>query len=116
MVLDYLWGEPAVAAMIAVLTNRADRSKPLTWIEIGSVAGATAAIPSAALRQARLQIVGSGQGSVSTREYLAELHALAEAIAAGTLDVDARAVPLANVEAAWAAADAKHRIVLVPQP
>jgi NADPH:quinone reductase-like Zn-dependent oxidoreductase len=116
VVLDCLWGEPAVAAMIAVLTNRADRSKPLTWIEIGSVAGATAAIPSAALRQARLQIVGSGQGSVSTREYLAELHALAEAIAAGTLDVDARAMPLANVEAAWAAADAKHRIVLVPQP
>jgi NADPH:quinone reductase-like Zn-dependent oxidoreductase len=114
VVLDYLWGEPAVAAMIAILTNRADRGKPLTWIEIGSVAGATAAIPSAALRQARLQIVGSGQGSVSTREYLAELHALADAIAAGTLDIDARAVPLANVEQAWAAADASHRIVLTP--
>jgi NADPH:quinone reductase-like Zn-dependent oxidoreductase len=114
VVLDYLWGEPAVAAMIAILTNRTDRGKPLTWIEIGSVAGATAAIPSAALRQARLQIVGSGQGSVSTREYLAELHALADAIAAGTLDIDARAVPLANVEQAWAAADANHRVVLTP--
>ena len=114
VVLDYLWGEPAVAAMIAILTNRADRGKPLTWIEIGSVAGATAAIPSAALRQARLQIVGSGQGSVSTREYLAELRALADAIAAGTLDIDARAVPLANVEQAWAAADANHRVVLSP--
>jgi hypothetical protein len=97
-----------------VLTNRADRSQPLTWIEIGSVAGATAAIPSAALRQARLQIVGSGQGSVGTGEYLAELHALTEAIAAGTINVDARAIPLANVEEAWAAADVKHRIVLTP--
>jgi NADPH:quinone reductase-like Zn-dependent oxidoreductase len=114
VVLDYLWGEPAVAAMVAILTNRSDRGKPLTWIEIGSVAGATAAIPSAALRQARLQIVGSGQGSVSTREYLAELHALADAIAAGTLDIDARAVPLAHVEQAWAAADANHRVVLTP--
>ena len=114
VVLDYLWGEPAATAMIAVLTNRADRSQPLTWIEIGSVAGATAAIPSAALRQARLQIVGSGQGSVGTGEYLAELHSLTEAIAAGTINVDARAIPLANVEEAWAAADVKHRIVLTP--
>jgi len=114
VVLDYLWGEPAATAMIAVLTNRADRSKPLTWIEIGSVAGATAAIPSAALRQARLQIVGSGQGSVGTGEYLAEVHSLAEAIVAGTVTVDARAVPLGDVEAAWADADAKHRVVLIP--
>ena len=114
VVLDYLWGEPAATAMIAVLTNRADRSKPLTWIEIGSVAGATAAIPSAALRQARLQIVGSGQGSVGTGDYLAEVHSLAEAVVAGTVTVDARAVPLADVEAAWADADAKHRVVLIP--
>jgi hypothetical protein len=100
--------------MIAVLTSRADRGKPLTWVQIGSVAGATAPIPSAALRSARLQIVGSGQGSVSPREYAAELPALAQAITAGALDVDARAVPLAQVEQAWAAADAKHRVVLVP--
>jgi NADPH:quinone reductase-like Zn-dependent oxidoreductase len=114
VVLDYLWGEPAAAAMVAVLTQRADRSKPLTWIQIGSVAGATAPIPSAALRAARLQIVGSGQGSVGPREYVAELPALAQAIASGALDVDARAVPLADVEQAWADADAKHRVVLVP--
>ena len=116
VVLDYLWGEPAAAAMTAIVTDRADRGKPLAWIQIGAVAGATAAIPSAALRAARLQIVGSGQGSVSTREYLAELPALAEEIAAGTLDVDARALPLAEVEEAWAAADAQRRIVLTPLP
>ena len=116
VVIDYLWGEPAGAAMIAVVTHRADRGKPLSWIQIGSVAGPTAPIPSAALRAARLQIVGSGQGSVSAREYVAELPAIAEAITAGTLDVDARAVPLADVEQAWAAAaDANQRIVLTPQ-
>jgi NADPH:quinone reductase-like Zn-dependent oxidoreductase len=114
IVLDFLWGQPAANAMIAIITNRADRSRPLSWIEIGSVAGQTAEIPSAALRAARLQIVGSGQGSVSTREYLAELNVLAQEIAAGTIDVDARAVPLAHVEEAWAATDAKHRTVLVP--
>ncbi len=116
VVIDYLWGEPTAAAMIALLTNRADRHEPLTWIQIGSVAGPTAPIPSAALRAARLQIVGSGQGSVSAREYLAELPALAEQIAAGRFDVDARAMPLSDVEQAWAAAaDVRKRIVLIPQ-
>ncbi|HEY2285815.1 MAG TPA: zinc-binding alcohol dehydrogenase family protein [Streptosporangiaceae bacterium] len=114
VVLDYLWGQPAADAMIAIITNRADRGRPLSWIEIGSVAGPTAEIPSAALRAARLQLVGSGQGSVGTREYLAELNVLAQEIAAGTIAVDARPVPLAQVEQAWATTDAKHRVVLVP--
>jgi NADPH:quinone reductase-like Zn-dependent oxidoreductase len=116
VVLDYLWGEPAAAAMAAIITARPDRGKPLTWIEIGSVAGPAAAIPSAALRAARLTIVGSGQGSVGGHEYLAELPALAEAITAGRIDVDARAVPLADVERAWADSGASHRIVLTPRP
>jgi NADPH:quinone reductase-like Zn-dependent oxidoreductase len=116
VVIDYLWGEPSVAAMIAVLTHRADRGKLLTWIEVGSVAGRTAPIPSAALRAARIQIVGSGQGSVSGQEYLAELPALAEEIAAGGFAIDFRAMPLSEVEHAWAAAaDATQRIVFTPQ-
>jgi hypothetical protein len=77
------------------------------------VAGRTSPIPSAALRAARLQIVGSGQGSVSPREYLAELPALAELISGGTLDLAARRVPLADVESAWASRETSDRIVLV---
>ncbi len=115
VVIDYLWGQPTTAAMVAVVTGRADRGKPLTWIEIGSVAGPTALIPSAALRAARLQIVGSGQGSVSTREILAELPALAQEITNGTFDIDVRPVPLSQVEQAWAdAVYATQRIVLTP--
>jgi NADPH:quinone reductase-like Zn-dependent oxidoreductase len=115
VVIDYLWGEPAAAAMAALVTHRAERTKPLSWIQIGSVAGPTAPVPSAALRAARLQIVGSGQGSISAREYVAELPAIAQEISAGGLDVDARAVPLADVERVWAAAaDARQRIVFIP--
>ena len=117
VVIDYLWGEPTSAAMTAVVTGRADRGQPLTWIEIGSVAGPAASIPSAALRAARLQIVGSGQGSVGTREILAELPALAREITGGRLDINARPRPLADVEQAWA--DATHpaqRIVITPRP
>lgn len=115
VVIDYIWGQPTTTAMVAVITERADRAKPLTWIEIGSVAGPTASIPSAALRAARLEIVGSGQGSVSTHEILAELPALAQEITKGTFDIAARPTPLSDVERAWAeAARTTERIVLTP--
>ena len=116
IVLDYLWGEPSANAMAAVITHRADRGKPITWIQIGSVAGPTACIPSAALRAARLAIVGSGQGSVSTRDILAELPGLARAVTNGSLDIDAKSVSLADVEPAWIeAAHTTQRIVLTPR-
>jgi NADPH:quinone reductase-like Zn-dependent oxidoreductase len=110
-------GEAAAgAAMVALVTGRADRGQPLAWVQIGSVAGPTAAIPSAALRAARLQIVGSGQGSVSTQEILAELPALAQEITGGSLEIDARPTSLADVEQAWAdATGTAQRIVITPQ-
>jgi NADPH:quinone reductase-like Zn-dependent oxidoreductase len=114
VVVDYLWGAPTADAMAAVVGTRSDRGKPLTWIEIGSVAGGSAAIPSAALRAARLQIVGSGQGSVPTRDILAELPAIAAEIAGGAFHIDARAVLLADVEAAWHDTGSTQRIVITP--
>ncbi|MFT4082829.1 MAG: zinc-binding alcohol dehydrogenase family protein [Nocardioides sp.] len=115
VVIDYLWGEPAGTAMVDMITARAERSRPISWIQIGSVAGPTAPIASAALRASCLQVVGSGIGSVPGRDWLDELPQLVAAIAAGELDVRARAVPLADVEEAWAdAGDSRDRIVLVP--
>jgi NADPH:quinone reductase-like Zn-dependent oxidoreductase len=114
VVIDYLWGEPTANAMLAVVMNRTDRGKQLTWVEVGSVGGPTAAIPSAALRAARLQIVGSGQGSVPTRDILAELPELAAAITGGAFRINARAVSLANIERAWEDASSEARIVITP--
>ena len=115
VVIDYLWGEPTGKAMVDLLTRRSDRSKPLTWLEIGAVAGSEAAIPAAALRSARLQIVGSGIGSVPGRDFIKELPKLAEAVAEGAFDVRARAVPLAQVAEAWTSTTGtSDRIVFVP--
>jgi len=115
VVLDYLWGEPAVRAMVALVTAPGPREKPLTWVQIGSVAGRSAAIPSAALRAARLEIVGSGQGSVTTAKILAELPTLAREISAGRFTVDAKPVPLADVEQVWRTdAYPNQRVVLLP--
>jgi NADPH:quinone reductase-like Zn-dependent oxidoreductase len=117
VVLDYVWGETTGRAMAAIVTRRKDDAQPLSWIEIGSVSGPTAPIPSAALRATNLQIIGSGQGSVGTREILAELPSLAAAITDGRFAVAAVATPLADVEAAWTdPAATSNRIVLAPAP
>lgn len=101
VVIDYLWGAPTATAMVDIVSHRTDRSKPLIWIEIGSVAGQQASIPSAALRAARLSIVGSGTGSVPVDEFAAELPQIARAATEHDFAITPRPVPLAEVEQAW---------------
>ena len=114
VVIDYLWGAPTADALTAIATNRRDDARPLTWIEIGSVAGPVAAIPSAALRALPLQIVGSGQGSVSTAGILAVLPELVDEITSGALRIETRTVPLADVTSAWQDNDDTRRTVITP--
>jgi NADPH:quinone reductase-like Zn-dependent oxidoreductase len=115
IVIDYLWGEPAARAVMALITARGDRSRALDWVQIGAVAGPTMELPSVALRSANLRIQGNGQGAVSTKAYLAELPSLIEEISAGRLEVTAHPIQLADVETVWDAPDAPGvRVVLVP--
>jgi NADPH:quinone reductase-like Zn-dependent oxidoreductase len=115
VVLDYLWGEPAQEAMMALLTARSDRSRQLNWIQIGAVAGPTIELPSIALRSANLRLQGNGQGAVSTEAYLAELPSLVDQINTGTIALKASPKPLADVETIWATTDGLgERTVLIP--
>ena len=113
--IDYLWGSVTERAIPAIVKARAERSKPLFWIEIGSMSGLSIALPSAALRAADLRLLGSGQGSVPTAAIVAELPALAEQIGAHSFSVEPLATPLEDVESAWQRPTAPgQRIVFVP--
>jgi NADPH:quinone reductase-like Zn-dependent oxidoreductase len=115
IVIDYLWGAPAAAAIMALVAGRSDRSHELNWIQIGSMAGPTIELPSVALRSANLRLQGNGQGAVSPRAYLAELPSLVDEFDAGTITVTTRISPLTEVESAWTAPDVPGvRTVLVP--
>lgn len=115
VVIDYLWGQPTHDALYAIVPRRVDDDQALSWIQIGSVAGTESSIPSAALRATRLQIVGSGQGSVSTRDIVSELADLAVAVNSHAFTIGARAVPLSDVEQAWTeAGTSADRIVITP--
>ncbi|MFC5501961.1 zinc-binding alcohol dehydrogenase family protein [Lysinimonas soli] len=113
-VVDYLWGEPAQAVIPALLTRRPDRSHRLAWVQVGAIAGPDLTIASAMLRGANLQLMGSGQGSVTTRGILDELGPLLAEVSKGSfvLDIDPR--KFADVEAVWAEkASARSRVVFV---
>jgi NADPH:quinone reductase-like Zn-dependent oxidoreductase len=115
IVIDYLWGEPAQQAMMALLKARSDRSRLLEWVQIGAIAGPALELPSVALRSSNLRIQGNGQGAVSTAAYVGELPSLVAEIDAGTIAVTVRTEPLADVERVWLAPEVPgQRIVLRP--
>lgn len=115
IVIDYLWGEPATTAIVAILESRTDRTRALNWIQIGAMAGPTIQLPSVALRSANFRLQGSGQGSVSLEVYLSELPSLVDEIASGTFTINVNQVSLADVEAIWSAPeDAGQRTVFIP--
>jgi NADPH:quinone reductase-like Zn-dependent oxidoreductase len=116
VVLDYLWGAPAQASIMPILAGRDDRSRLLSWIQIGAIAGPDIALPSAALRQANIHFLGSGQGSVTARGILEVLPSLVEEIDRGTFSIDAVSHPLSEVGEIWneTLGRSTERIVLLP--
>jgi NADPH:quinone reductase-like Zn-dependent oxidoreductase len=113
IVLDFLWGEPATEAMAALAAGRADPTRTLHWVNLGEMAGPRATLPAGALRSTRLQIIGSGQGSLTGATMAAETPAVAAAIADGAYMVEPDPVPLHDVERAWRLpADSSKRIVI----
>lgn len=115
VVVDYLWGPPTELVIPAMLMARENRSRLLQWIQIGSMADRELTLPSEWLRAANIQIMGSGQGSVSTRAILGVLPAIAAEISSGAFALDVVPKPLRDVETVWTSPiGAGQRVVLVP--
>ncbi len=101
--------------MTSLVRAQADRSRVLDWIQIGAITGPTIELPSVVLRATDLRIQGSGQGSVSTHDYVWELPAMGEEIQAGRLTVNVGPFDLADAESVWVTpADAGEWTVFVP--
>lgn len=113
-VVDYVWGAPAEAMFDALARGGVgDPAQDLVYVEIGSMAGLEAQLPSALLRSRRITITGSGLGSMSPSAILARLPQLVERLADGRISVPYQAFPLSEIGAAWTA-DQGRRAVVVP--
>lgn len=112
VVLDFLWGGPAATTMSAL----ASTGRPVTWINLGEMAGALADLPAGVFRSSRIELVGSGQGSLTAAEMAGAVPAVAAEIARGTFAVEPEPVPLRDVERVWSRpADSSRRIVFTPR-
>jgi NADPH:quinone reductase-like Zn-dependent oxidoreductase len=113
LVLDFVWGPVAETAFRALAL--AEGSAATSYVQIGALGGAEAAVPSALLRSRRVTISGSGMGSVSPIEIKAQLPEYIQLIADGSVEVPYRTFPLSDIGAAWAAsAESGPRVVVVP--
>jgi NADPH2:quinone reductase len=109
VVVDPLFGEPFAAAVQAA-------SFGARLVTLGSSAGATATLPSAAIRGKMLQIMGHTNFAAPSEVKRDAYMRMAELAARGELQVEVERIPLADVGAAWEAlaAGAHRKIVLVP--
>jgi NADPH:quinone reductase-like Zn-dependent oxidoreductase len=116
LVLDFVWG-PVAETAFGALSRRELREDgaSIKYVQIGALAGAEAAVPSALLRSRKLTISGSGAGSVPAAQIKAQIPAYIQLIADGSVQVPYRTFPLSDVGAAWtASAQPGPRVVLIP--
>ena len=109
VVVDPLWGEPAVAAMKAA-------SRFARVVQIGQSAGAEARVASPVIRGTPLSILGHTNFS-APREVRAEAYAaMCRHAVAGELRVEVERIPLEDVGEAWKRQQASphQKLVLVP--
>src|SRR5699024_2035725 len=92
LVIDYLWGHPAEAALSA-LTNEDLMAEyhRTRYVQVGETAGETIDLPASVLRSAGVELIGQGAGSVP-REAFARveteiLPALFSALADGNISI-----------------------------
>jgi NADPH2:quinone reductase len=109
VIVDPLWGEPAVAAMQAA----APRAR---HVQLGQSAGAEATIPSAVLRGKLLSVLGHANFGASAEVKRGAYTRMTRHAAAGELTADFETVSLADAADAWERQRAGPHLKLVVVP
>jgi NADPH:quinone reductase-like Zn-dependent oxidoreductase len=111
VIVDPLWGEPAIAAMQAARLNA-------RHLQIGHMAAASVELPAMTVRSVLLQVIGFVVFRVPLDVRRDAYRRLTELAARGELEVDVERVALEDVQEAWqrqrSGPDAK--LVVVPGP
>ena len=111
VVIDYLWGDSALAIMQAI-----DQSVPdghnVRFVNCGASSKKEHIdMPSSLLRSSAIQLMGSGLGSVPMPKLLETIGKVFEITKKANLQIDIKTVPLSEVEEVWGDFSGKPRIV-----
>ncbi|WMT39402.1 zinc-binding alcohol dehydrogenase family protein [Paenibacillus sp. D2_2] len=112
VVLDYLWGDSALAIMSALARARTDRTT--RFVSIGTSSGQeNIYLPSSILRSSTIELVGSGDKSISKADMLSAVKGVFDMAAEGKLKIGIKEYTLENIEEAWNAPLAPRPVVKV---
>lgn len=95
VIVDPLWGPPALAAMQAARYGA-------RHVQIGHVASPTLTLPALLVRSVDLNVLGFTHPAVPIEVRRSAYLRLTQLVAEGRLTVDVEVVPLADIGAAWA--------------
>jgi NADPH:quinone reductase-like Zn-dependent oxidoreductase len=115
VILDYVWGAPAEAALAAIagkgLQSGAWR---IRYVQIGNSAGPAITLAGATLRSSGLELLGSGFGSISMERLFAALGDFLRAADQQPFRIETATAPLSDVEARWNDRGSSGRLVFLP--
>ena len=115
IVLDYLWGPSAELILKAAAGHGSPQGEPrIRFVQIGSISGNAISLPAQLLRSSGVELLGSGLGSLSSRQILQSLTRMFAAASETQFAIDIEKVPLAAVEEAWTRKENGRRIVFIP--
>lgn len=116
IVLDFLWGTVAEMTFLALGRRGLDEDAAnIAYTQIGSMAGPDATVPASLLRSRRLRITGSGAGSASMADVIAQIPIYMQLIADHRIEVPTQTFPLSSITDAWTAStNSGRRAVVVP--
>ena len=117
IVIDYLWGRPTELLIQALRVEGPNTNMhKIKLVTVGDMAGQNMTLNSAALRSADIEILGSGLGNLTPKDFtefgtviLPKMFALA---VEGKLTLETHQQPLANIHEAWHTPANGKRIVL----
>jgi NADPH:quinone reductase-like Zn-dependent oxidoreductase len=110
IVLDYLWG-PSARSLLIAAARTLDDGVPMRFVQIGSVTAGEIALPSAVLRAAAIQIMGSGIGSVPLEGLIESISGVFHAAGSAGPSLPARTMALSDVATGWTAEENGARLV-----
>ncbi|TDC81635.1 zinc-binding alcohol dehydrogenase family protein [Actinomadura sp. 7K507] len=115
VVLDFVWGEPALRVLKAATGDRGSPAgEPrLRYVQLGTAAGDEIPVRGDMLRSTGLELIGSGIGSVAVGELLAGAGELLAAAPGAGFDAAFTSLPLRSVADAWNG-DPAVRYILTP--
>lgn len=112
VVLDYLWGAPALQLLKAIVRNQTGNAAPrVRFVQIGAVAGAEIPLDASTLRASGVELLGSGLRSVSLAHLVGRIGEALTVARTAEFHVDTITRPIETVASSWNEPTGDFRLV-----